>query len=377
MNTKPHDHFPHQKPPWWPANAPWPPKNRRFFSFRRAGCIFFFFILIGLLLTGVVIGLLGKGFGYFEGMPHRQMMAPEGRGFVIIGILVFLLAVGSFAWAVIAVRRMSQPLDDLLKASGRVENGDYSVRVEEKGSKEVRALIRSFNAMAARLQIDNEKRRNMLADISHELRTPLTVIQGNVEGMLDGIYPTNPKKLRSVLEESRVLSRLVEDLRTMVLAESGGLQLKKEPTDLAALIQDSVSGFRPRADAAKVKIATALPAQAPCLEIDPARIREVLSNLLTNALIHSKKGKSICVTYTLSGSGTEKRAEVSIEDKGSGIPSQDLPFIFERYFKSRDSGGMGLGLAIARYIVEAHGGRIGAWSTPGKGTTIRFWLPGA
>ncbi len=367
---------PRHRPRWWPENQPWPPKDRRFFAFRRAGCIFFAFVAIGLLLTGTVIGLMAKGFGYFE-VPRMHMMPREGAGFIAIGGVVFLLTIAFFAWAVITVRRMSRPLDDLHKASGKVESGDYAVRVEETGSREVRSLIKAFNAMAARLQIDNEKRRNMLADISHELRTPLTVIQGNVEGMLDGVYPTDEKKLRAVLEESKVLSRLVEDLRTMVLAESGGLQLKKEPVELSALIQDVVSAFRPRTDAAKVKVVTALPEQAPCLELDPARIREILSNLLTNALIHSKKGKVIRVSYGLNGSGVGQRAEVAIEDKGAGIAPADLPHIFDRYFKSKDSGGMGLGLAIARYIVEAHGGRISAESAPGKGTVIRFWLPAA
>jgi two-component system sensor histidine kinase BaeS len=374
MNKQAFPNLPRDKPAWWPANQPWPPKDRRFFAFRRAGRLFFLFVLIVILLIGVVIGLMAKGFGYFEG-PHIRMMPRSGPGFILVGILVFLLTIAFFIWASIAVRRMSRPLDELLKASGKVESGDYSVRVEEKGSRDVRALIRSFNAMAARLQVDNEKRRNMLADISHELRTPLTVIQGNVEGMLDGIYPTTPDKLRAVLEESKVLSRLVDDLRTMVLAESGGLQLKKESIDLAALIQDAVSGFRTRADAARVKIVTDLPREAVCLELDPARIREVLANLLTNALLHSKKGRSIHVGCTLVGSNNARRVEVFVADKGSGIPAEDLPYIFERFFKSRDSGGMGLGLAIARYIVEAHGGRIGAWSTPGQGTEIRFWLP--
>jgi signal transduction histidine kinase len=268
---------------------------------------------------------------------------------------------------------MSAPLDDMLEASGRVAGGDYSTRVDEKGPPEVRALTRAFNSMAARLQAANERRRDLLADVTHELRTPLTVIQGNVEGMLDGVYPADEARLKSILEETHILSRLVEDLRTLALAESGALQLKKEPTDLAALIRETVSAFAAQADAAGIRLETGLQA-VPWLNLDPQRMGEVLSNLIANALRYTPRGGLIGIRYMAIPGGGEGRAAVSVTDSGPGIPAEDLPNIFDRFYKSSDSGGMGLGLSIAKYLVEAHGGTIKAESETGKGTTISFSL---
>jgi signal transduction histidine kinase len=229
--------------------------------------------------------------------------------------------------------------------------------------------------MAARLQLTEEQRRDLMADITHELRTPLTVIQGNLEGFLDGVYSPDEARLKSLLEETQVLARLVEDLRTLALAESGALQLKKEPTDLALLIGETVSAFRTQADAAGVKLDFQSGSDALVLNLDPERIHQVLSNLIANALRFTPCDGTIHVGYKTTLKKDGKYAEVTVEDTGVGIAPEVLPHIFNRFYKSRDSSGTGLGLPIARHLVEAHDGSISAESQTGHGTTIRFRLP--
>jgi two-component system sensor histidine kinase BaeS len=266
---------------------------------------------------------------------------------------------------------MVLPLEDLLNAADRVGQGDYSVRVEEKGSREVRSLTRAFNDMASRLDQLAEGRRNLMADVTHELRTPLTVVQGNLEGMLDGLYPADETTLRSLIDETRMISQLVEDLRTMALAESGALKLKKESTDLAMLGRETAATFQVQADAAGVALVVDIPPDLPWLELDPGRIRQVLTNLLANALHYTPAGGTVSVRYRQ----VDERAVLEVRDSGTGIPAEELPYVFERFHKSSESGGMGLGLAIVKHLVDAHGGTITAESVPGQGTNIRVVLP--
>jgi signal transduction histidine kinase len=338
--------------------------------FRRMGCffiIFNFFAFAGFL---ALLRFILAPFIEFHGVPplaRPDFILPFG----LAGILILLAAL---FWGSRTLRRMSVPLDDLLDASNKVAEGDYSVRVEAKGPPELYALMQGFNSMAERLQVDDQQRRNMLADVSHELRTPLTVIQGNVEGILDGMYTADEARLNSILEETRILSRLIEDLRTLSLAESGALHLKRESTNLGELIRDVVAGFESQANEKNIRIELSL-IDLEEVNIDPQRVREVLSNLIGNALRYAPGGGEIKVRLTESGSGLERGVMVSVEDSGAGIASADLPYVFERFYKSSDSGGMGLGLSIAKYLVEAHGGRIWAESEVGKGTKISFTLP--
>jgi signal transduction histidine kinase len=228
--------------------------------------------------------------------------------------------------------------------------------------------------MAARLQAEDEQRRNLLADVTHELRTPITVIQGNLEGLLDGIYPPDQPHIASILDETRVLSRVIDDLRTLSSADSGALKLQLEPTDPGELIEETAASFGMQAQAAGVAVRAELEAGLPRLALDATRIREVLANLLTNALRYTPSGGEIVLRCGL-GEGGGDRLYVSVSDSGAGIAAEDLPHIFERFYKSDQSRGSGLGLAIARSLVEAHGGEISAHSQPGAGTTIRFTLP--
>lgn len=334
------------------------------------GCFFFLFSFLAFLgLLGILRFALAPFIDFPGSVPLERpdLIVPIG----LVGFVLLILAVGSGArW----LRRIARPLDELVDASSKVASGDYSVRVEEKGPPEVYALMRGFNSMAERLQANDRQRRNLLADISHELRTPITVIQGNVEGILDGVYPADEARLKSIIEETQLLSRLVDDLRTLAVAESGTLQLRREPTDLAGLIRDTVSNVTLQAVEKDVRIHLLL-AGAREINIDPQRIREVLTNLLLNALRYTPSGGEIHVLLAASEAASEGSTTISIADSGPGIDPDHLPHVFERFYKSSDSGGMGLGLSIARYLVEAHGGKIWAESEPGKGTRISFTLP--
>jgi signal transduction histidine kinase len=342
------------------------------------GCVFFVFAL--LALTGL-LAILQLIFTFFQGS------VPDGRSALIIpfGFIAFILMLVAISWGVRSVRRVSVPLDDLLDASGKVAGGDFSARVEERGPPEVHALTRGFNSMAERLQVNDQQRRAMLADISHELRTPITVIQGNIEGILDGLYPVDEARLRSIMEETQILSRLVDDLRTLALAESGSLQLRREPTDLKELIRDTLAGFEAQAKEKDIQIELLLE-DVEEMEIDPLRIREVLANVLANALRYTpsrgviKVGVRESITSQASdawpGEAVSKRSvTVFVQDSGPGIEASVLSHIFDRFYKSSDSGGMGLGLSIAKYLVEAHGGKIWVESELGTGTKISFTLP--
>ncbi len=357
-------HTPPHRPPWWPENESWPPQRGQFRRnpfFRRMGCMFVLFNLFILSIVFVVVGLIAETLGFVHFPFHAiRFIVPLGIIFVVAIVAVAFVAAYN-------LRRLSRPLDDLLAASNRVAEGDYSARIEEQGPPEARAVARTFNSMAERLQATDRQRRDMLADVTHELRTPLTVIRGEVEGMLDGVYPADESRLRSILDETQLMSRLVDDLRTLAMAEAGALQLRREPTDVAELILETVSAHRSVMEAQGVRIESSL-APAPSADVDPLRVREVLSNILTNALRHTPSGGQISVTYA--------GGEISVSDTGSGIAPEILPHIFERFYKSSDSGGMGLGLSIAKYLVEAHGGAIRAEHADGGGTRIVFGLGG-
>lgn len=373
-------HLPHHRrsrPPWWPENEEWPPTReawrrvgRRNPFFRRMGCFFFLFAFLAFLGVLGILRFILAPFLNIDGVP---VLGKPGYivPFAFLGFMLLVFAVG---WGARSLRRMFTPLDELYHASERVANGDYSVRVQEKGPPEIHSLMRSFNSMAERLQVNDRQRRDMLADISHELRTPITVIQGNVEGMLDGVYSTDEARLKSIIEETQILSRLVDDLRTLALAESGALRLKHEPTNVAELVRDAVSAFEAQGKEREIRIETVLDDTEEA-SIDPQRIREVLTNLLSNALRYTPRGGMVHVRLTGAGSGAERTVTLSVQDSGAGIDPDVLPHVFDRFYKSSDSGGMGLGLSIAKYLVEAHRGKIWAESTVGTGTTISFTIP--
>jgi signal transduction histidine kinase len=372
MNPNPR--FSHRhRPPWWPENEEWPPQRWRHGRgqpfFRRMGCLFIIFNLFVFLIFAAIAGLV------YEVLSRGLTPNSSFLDFVVVVGAIFLtFVIFMLIFAAISFRRMFNPLDDLVDASSKVAEGDYTIRVEEKGPRGVRSLTMGFNSMVERLQVNDRQRRSMLADVSHELRTPITVIQGNVEGILDGLYPADEARLQSILEETQILSRLVDDLRTMALAESGSLQLRREPVDLAPLIRDVVSGFETQAQERGIQLGLQL-ADVETVNVDPLRVREIIANLLSNAVRYTPDNGNVSIGMTEAEIGGKRTVMVFVQDSGPGIPASDLPHIFDRFYKSSDSGGMGLGLSIAKYLVEAHGGKISAESGAEKGTRISFTLP--
>jgi signal transduction histidine kinase len=326
--------------------------------------VFMLVLFLGLVFTAsaLAVGLLSGAFG-----------VERDSGLVVpAAILGLLFLVAAFALVGRTLRRTARPIGDVMEAADRVAGGDYSARVRERGPGELRRLARSFNTMAARLEAGEDVRRNLLADVAHELRTPLSVIRGDVEGMLDGLYPPDPAHLQPVLEEARVMSRLLEDLQTLSTAEAGALPLHRQLVGPEELVADAVAAFRVRADAAKVGLRTRVAPALPRVDVDPVRIGEVFANLLINAIRHTPPRGWVEVTAERADDG---RVAFVVRDTGPGIDPQVLPDVFDRFVKTAGSGGAGLGLAIARSLVQAHGGHIAADSRPGEGTVIRFVLP--
>jgi len=293
--------------------------------------------------------------------------------FLLFGLGIAGLA---FLMGLVISRRMSRPLVDLTRASRAIASGDFSARVPVRHRGEIRELAAAFNRMAEELAHADRLRRDMTADVAHELRTPLSVIRGKLEGVLDGVYPATPEHLEPILEETRLLGQLVEDLRLLALAEAGQLTLEKEAVDLDDLLRDAQVNFGPQAADRGVTLALDLPGDLPQVAADRRRIAQVLGNLLTNGLRHTPQGG--CVT--LSATTGEGLARVCVTDTGAGIPPAELPYIFERFWRgeksrSRAGGGSGLGLAIAKRLVEMQGGQVGVESTPGRGSRFWFTLP--
>ncbi|OLC29158.1 MAG: hypothetical protein AUH31_07440 [Armatimonadetes bacterium 13_1_40CM_64_14] len=330
----------------------------------RIGAFLGFLIVVMVLVFTIAFWVASRLTG---GPPHG--------GFFRVGAIVWLvvLAVGIAAGR--TFRRAVLPIGDVMDAAQRVADGDYSVRVASRGPAEVRALSDAFNTMADRLQATDERRRSLLAEISHDLRTPLAVIQGNLEGLLDGVYPRDDPHLTVILEETRLLVRLVDDLRTLALAESGALKLQREQTDLGVLATETVASFQGQAASAGLTLVADIPADLPTVDVDPVRIRQVLDNVIVNALGFAPAGGEVRVHCYTEASEGKRRLAVDVHDTGPGIAPEDLPHIFDRFYKSKDSHGSGLGLTIARNLVIAHGGEILAQSEVGRGTTIRIRLP--
>jgi signal transduction histidine kinase len=354
-------------PPWARAGGMRRPPYRRF------GCLF---VLVGLVFVLVAVSIALVALAALAAVVTALTGATGGSGAVglVPAASLLVLAVGVVAILVVAraARSVARPLDDLVDAAERLEGGDYSARVTApaRGPRGLRDLVRGFNTMASRLEAEEAQRRSLLADVSHELRTPLTVVQGNIEAILDGVYPADAAHLEPLLEETRVLGRLVDDLRTLALAEAGTLALHREATDLRVLIGDVVAAFGAPAAVAGIEL-SATAGDLPLVDVDPIRIREVLANLVSNAIAHTPRGGRVTVT----ADAVPERVRLRVSDTGSGIEPNLLPHVFERFAKGRRSHGSGLGLAIARGIVAAHGGSIRVGSSSAAGTTFEVELP--
>jgi signal transduction histidine kinase len=353
-------------PPWWPAGEPWPPHGR-FRMDRRARGRFFRRIalaaagLLALAVSGMfaVAWLIALRFGLVG-----WTAAIPGLFVLAASVLIVTVLLG-------ATRRFASPLRAVMDAADRVSEGDYAARAQEDGPPPMRALAHSFNTMTERLQNADRVRRDLMADVAHELRTPLAVLQGRLEGLLDGVYPRDDAQISQLLDETQVLSRLIEDLRTLALSDAGALQLQKEPTEVVSLVQEVVSSGQTEAARKSVALRVTTSVENVVLDIDALRIREVLTNLLSNALRHNPGGGAV----TVSVRETTEGLAVSVTDTGRGMPPEELARIFDRFSKGTASHGSGLGLTIAKGIINAHGGEITASSRIGEGTTVTFTLP--
>ena len=317
-----------------------------------------------------VIGMLVYDSSYIS-MPWRILPGFLGPLFILAVAMGGL----TFITSQLLTHRVVAPLSEVIVAAQNVAGGDLSARVSVQGPDDLRVLSENFNQMASVLEKDEKERQNMLADIAHELRTPLSIIRGRLEGIMDGIYPADEAHIVSLLDETYMLERLVDDLRLLALAENRQLHFDLKTFDLVALVQRAVSIFTVEAEEHHISID--IENQVDVLEVtaDRQRIEQVIGNLLNNAIRYTPEGGRITIQITRSA----EKAGLSISDTGPGVPEEELPHIFDRFWRAdksrtRHSGGSGLGLAIARQLIEAQGGTMEAANLPERGLKVWFLI---
>ena len=352
-------------PRWWPEGEHWPPRGGRGqqdwagFGRRIFKGVLTFVIFLGLVaaLIGALIATAVAG------------VASTGRLGVVLATLAVLVAGG---WLLrTLVRRTWSPVRQLIGAAGRLADGDYTVRVDERSPAAMRAVGSSFNQMAERLEEADEQRRRLMSDLGHELRTPLAVIRGEMEAVIDGVHDGGPEHMESLLDEVEVLERLIEDLRVLTLSEAGKLPLQTEQADLMEVVKEVADSYRPSASAAGIDILVEGPGGVPDVEMDPVRIRQALTNLVVNSIRAMPNGGRITMKVEVE----DDRITADVTDTGPGIVPAQVEEVFGRFVKSEDSPGQGLGLSIARGLIRAHRGDLEITATGPAGTTASMWLP--
>jgi two-component system, OmpR family, sensor kinase len=349
--------------------------------------------------NGQVAGflLMRAGSGGAMSMAGQQFLARVNWALLQSGLLAGGLGL---LLGVVIARGLAAPLSRLSAAARQIARGRLDQRVPIAGAAEIADTARAFNEMAAGLQQAEQLRQNMIADIAHELRTPLTVILGNLRAILDDVYPLEKPEIATIYDEAVMLSRLVGDLRELAQAEAGRLTLDVRLLEVAPLVRSAIAPFEAAAAEHGVTLVADLPDLLPPVLVDPDRVRQVLHNLVANALRYTPAGGTIALSATLETKDQRRKTKddrnvapsfvlcpssfviFRVADTGQGIAAADLPHVFERFWRadrsrSRDQGGAGLGLAIARQIVEAHGGQIGVDSRIGAGSQFWFRLPAA
>lgn len=345
---------------------------------------------VPLEVDGRTVGYLyWQGGMAFTAADQTFLVSRLTRGAITAGLIAAGL---SLLLALLLSYTLMRPVRELTRAARRLGEHDLSQRVRVSGNDELAELARTFNNMADSLQQAEDSRRALTADIAHELRTPLAVQRANLEALQDGVYPLTPDNLAPVLEQNLLLTRLVDDLRTLAMADAGQLTLERTPTDIYLLVQRVIERFQPQASARSIALrfdsARAVSELHLLLNVDPQRIEQILSNLLSNALRYTPDGGQIAVKIidtlagldAAAGSGTPGGVQISVYDSGPGIPHEALPHVFERFYRvdrsrSRSEGGSGLGLAIARQLAEAHGGSLTVANHPQGGAVFILSLP--
>jgi len=343
-------------------------------SLSNAGLILLFMALQALAYFVLVIsGVVPPSFP-IEAW-HESRAIGWKPYFPVLGPVLGVGIIGGVL-GVVTSRSLSAPLGRMSEAAAQVGRGDLSQRVEEQGSEEMVSLARSFNQMASDLERSEQQRSNLMADVSHELRTPLTVLEGNLRAVLDGVYALDESEVADLYNQTRHLIRLVEDLHELSLAEARQLSYEMVEQNVTAIVRETLAVFAPLAESKVVSLESHLQ-DGVVATVDGMRLRQVLHNLLSNALRHTPEGGTIRVALAIENGDLQ----LTVTDSGQGIPTEHLPNVFNRFYRvdrsrSRQSGGTGLGLAIAQAIVQGHGGRIEASSAgEGQGASFTVCLP--
>jgi signal transduction histidine kinase len=293
-----------------------------------------------------------------------------------LGIAAFVAVAIAIALGFAMSKLVTRPMQQLASSAHKIALGDLTQRVRHASDDEVGEVSDAFNTMAAQLETKEKSRKQLLADIAHELRNPLSVVQGNLEAWLDGVIKPTPEQIASVYDETVLLNRLINDLRELSLAEAGQLKLHLEQSDLGGLIMAEAKGFQARCQEKQIILSTEFNSQLPSVDIDRDRLRQVLHNLLENAIRYTPAGGSIILRAETDGNG---HIQVSVTDTGTGISKEDIPYIFDHFYKAdksrqRGYGGAGIGLALVKKYVELHGGRVWVESELSKGSTFYFTI---
>jgi two-component system, OmpR family, sensor histidine kinase BaeS len=307
--------------------------------------------------------------------PRELLFSSRIRNAIWAGTLV-AAGVGVLV-SVWLASRIVKPVVELTQAARAVTRGWPMPLVAVAGRDEMAELGQAFNRMAVRLAEEDEQRRRLFAGIAHELRTPLSVIQGTLEGILDRVVEPTPERIAALHSQAVLLKRLITDLRDLSLAQAGQLQLNRQAIDVSRIVRETLEALAPLADERTIALRLEMPERLTPLQLDPDRMRQVVQNLVENALRHTPPGGEVRVRLR-DGNGEGLHLEIS--DTGGGIGPEDLPHIFEHFYRAdrsraRSSGGTGMGLAIVRSLVEAHGGHVSAESAPGRGSTFVVTLP--
>jgi signal transduction histidine kinase len=303
----------------------------------------------------------------------ETFLASINRSLLVAAVAAGLLAL---LLTVVLSRRVIGPIENLTAAVQRIEAGQLHQKVEVNSTDEVGKLAKAFNSMTGALERNEQLRHHMVSDVAHELRTPLTNLRGYLEGIRDGVILPNRQTVEILYEEADTLGRLVDDLQELALAEARQLHLDFQPVPVGQMVERAVAGMDPRFAAQGATLETNIPPNLPPVWVDELRVQQVLRNLLANALAHSRADDRVTISAQLDGDWVE----VAVQDIGEGISAEDLPYIFERFYRAdhsraRATGGAGLGLTIAKSLVEAHGGAIWVESQPCEGARFTFTLP--